>query len=306
MGENHEHQRAVAWLRLLRLPNFVTVPGDPLAGFALASGFTAGAAAWPVAAAVGASLCIYAAGMFANDYFDLDEDRRFRPERPLPAGQVKPAAVLLAALATALAGVGLASLAGLPATIVAGVLVLAVVAYDAGAKRVPVWGPINMGICRGLSLLLGAAAAGPEFLRNPAVCIAAAGLVAYIAAVTAIAAAETATARLRFRRWLPGLSVGACFGALYVWARPDTIPPLALAGTLAALALVWAAWCGHRLSGRVPATVTMQTVGKLIRGLLLIQAAFVATHLWPGAALAAVLLAGWPLGAWMGRHFYAS
>ena len=63
MGEHHEHERAVAWLRLLRLPNFVTVPGDPLAGFALASGFAAGTAAWPVAAAVAASLCIYAAGM---------------------------------------------------------------------------------------------------------------------------------------------------------------------------------------------------------------------------------------------------
>ncbi|HAU38264.1 MAG TPA: 4-hydroxybenzoate polyprenyltransferase, partial [Phycisphaerales bacterium] len=37
-------------------------------------------------------------------------------------------------------------------------LLATIVAYDAGAKRVPVVGPLVMGLCRALSLLLGATA----------------------------------------------------------------------------------------------------------------------------------------------------
>ena len=64
------------WLQLVRAPNLLTVPGDPLAGFLLA---TFGVLRAQAAFAVGASLCLYAAGLLWNDLFDLEEDRRERP-----------------------------------------------------------------------------------------------------------------------------------------------------------------------------------------------------------------------------------
>ena len=77
----------VAWLRLLRLPNLLTVPGDVLVGFVLAgSGPAMGSTglAWAVAA----SLCLYAGGLLINDLVDREVDQHERPDRPLPAGLV--------------------------------------------------------------------------------------------------------------------------------------------------------------------------------------------------------------------------
>src|SRR5205823_1510868 len=39
-----------------------------------------------------ASGCLYCGGMVWNDFFDLEQDRRERPFRPLPSGRVTPAA----------------------------------------------------------------------------------------------------------------------------------------------------------------------------------------------------------------------
>ena len=69
-----------AWLRLLRVANLPTVPGDPIVGYVVA----AGVVGWPVLPCAAASLCLYCAGLLANDYFDLAEDRRDRiPDYPL-------------------------------------------------------------------------------------------------------------------------------------------------------------------------------------------------------------------------------
>ena len=73
------------WLQLLRAPNLFTVPGDPLAGFLLASGgeFVAYAAFL----AMGASICFYCGGLLLNDLADLEEDRRDRPTARCQAAQ---------------------------------------------------------------------------------------------------------------------------------------------------------------------------------------------------------------------------
>ena len=78
------------WLQLFRAPNLFTVPGDPLAGYVLAS---YGALESDVFFAVGASVCFYAAGLLDNDLADLAEDRAERPARPLPSGAASPRAV---------------------------------------------------------------------------------------------------------------------------------------------------------------------------------------------------------------------
>src|SRR5476649_2577392 len=147
------------WLQLFRAPNLFTVPGDPLAGFLLASPALVGfnpVLLFPI----GASLCFYAAGLLLNDLMDLEEDRAERPNRPLPSGAARPAHVWLVAAALTALGLALCLPGGLKALATGVGIVLSVAAYDCGLKKMPFLGVINMGLCRGLSVLLGAAFAG--------------------------------------------------------------------------------------------------------------------------------------------------
>ncbi|MFI8435503.1 SCO3242 family prenyltransferase [Streptomyces sp. NPDC079020] len=145
--------RARAWAELLRVSALFTVPGDALAG-AAAAGLRPGRG---TALAVGASLCLYEAGMALNDWADRDEDAVDRPHRPIPSGRITPAAALGAAGALTAAGLALAARAGRPALLVASGLAATVWAYDLRLKHTKA-GPAAMAAARGLDLLLGAAA----------------------------------------------------------------------------------------------------------------------------------------------------
>ncbi|MFF2961622.1 SCO3242 family prenyltransferase [Streptomyces sp. NPDC057963] len=144
-----------AWAELLRVSALFTVPGDALAG-AAATGRRPDRG---TALAVGASLCLYEAGMALNDWADRDEDAVDRPHRPIPSGRIAPGAALAAAGALTAAGLGLAARAGGPALAVATGLAATVWAYDLRLKHTPA-GPAAMAAARGLDLLLGATATG--------------------------------------------------------------------------------------------------------------------------------------------------
>lgn len=141
------------WAELLRVSALFTVPGDALAGAASAGGRPNRG----TALAVGASLCLYEAGMALNDWSDRDEDAIDRPHRPIPSGRISPAAALGAAGALTAAGLGLAARAGRPALAVATALSATVWAYDLHLKHTKA-GPAAMAAARGLDLLLGATA----------------------------------------------------------------------------------------------------------------------------------------------------
>ena len=175
------------WLQLFRAPNLFTVPGDPLAGFLLAS---AGARIFhpAIVAIILASLLLYGFGLLLNDLMGLPEDRVQRPTRPLPSGAVRPKRVAAVAAAIAIAGLGFCALAGTKSFWYGCAILLAVITYDCGVKRIPFLGAINMGACRGLNVLLGASLA--QTFAPPA--LAAAGLAAaYITAVSLLARRET-------------------------------------------------------------------------------------------------------------------
>jgi 4-hydroxybenzoate polyprenyltransferase len=157
------------YAQLVRLPNLPSALADICLG-ALATGSLPDR--WlPFVLLLPASACLYCGGMVWNDYFDVEQDRRERPFRPLPSGRVslREAALLGAALLAG--GVVFALLAGWsqaflaegrpsfsPAP-VAMVLVMAIVLYDGWLKRT--WaGPIAMGACRFLNVLLGISVAG--------------------------------------------------------------------------------------------------------------------------------------------------
>ncbi|MFF8713328.1 SCO3242 family prenyltransferase [Streptomyces sp. NPDC015184] len=152
---------ARAWAELLRVSALFTVPGDALAGAAT----TGGRPDRGTALAVGASLCLYEAGMALNDWADRDEDAVDRPHRPIPSGRIAPGAALAAAGALTAAGLGLAGCAGRRPLTAAIALAATVWAYDLRLKHTPA-GPAAMAAARSLDLLLGATATGTT-RRNP-------------------------------------------------------------------------------------------------------------------------------------------
>ncbi|MFE3590577.1 UbiA family prenyltransferase [Streptomyces niveus] len=142
-----------AWAELLRVSALFTVPGDALAG-------AASAGVRPnrgTALAVGASLCLYEAGMALNDWADRDEDALERPHRPIPSGRITPNAALTAAGALTATGLFLASRAGRPTLALSTALAATVWAYDLRLKHTAA-GPAAMGAARALDVLMGATA----------------------------------------------------------------------------------------------------------------------------------------------------
>lgn len=143
-----------AWTELFRVSALFSVPGDALAG-AAAVGRSPGRG---TALAIGASLCLYEAGMALNDWADREEDAVDRPHRPIPSGRISPPAALGAAGVLTAAGLALAARAGRPALAVAAGLAATVWAYDLHLKHTKA-GPAAMAAARALDLLLGATAA---------------------------------------------------------------------------------------------------------------------------------------------------
>lgn len=182
------------YLELLRPPNVVTAIADVLAGYAVAGRMNHRALLWLLAA----TSCLYAGGIVLNDFFDRHLDAVERPERPIPSGRV--AAPRAAALGGTLlvAGVALAAQATWAALMVGAAIAALVVLYDARSKRHPIAGPLNMGLCRGLNLLLGVAAVPAAMSAGWPIAVIS---VVYIAAVTTVSRGEvhggkTVTARL--------------------------------------------------------------------------------------------------------------
>ncbi|MFI5844597.1 SCO3242 family prenyltransferase [Catenuloplanes sp. NPDC051500] len=141
---------------LVRAPAALSVPGD------LVSGASAAGVLGPATGGLtGASVCLYWAGMAANDWADRDLDAVERPERPIPSGRVRPAAALGIAAGLTAAGVALAAASGGRRSLAVAVPLAAMIwAYDLRAKNTAA-GPAVMAACRTLDVLLGATASGP-------------------------------------------------------------------------------------------------------------------------------------------------
>lgn len=297
-----------SWLQLFRVPNLFTVPGDSLAGFLLAAGAASGGAAlldWRATLAVLASLCLYAAGLAINDIADLEEDRRDRPARPLPSGQIAVGLARNVSLALALiALVAMQAAAGRAGAWAFLALALCIGFYNYWAKHVPILGPLVMGACRGLNVMLGSVAFTGHILPVPVPVFAGGVLVAlYIAAVTNLARHETHTASPPLARALPVLPI--LLGALLAYRFTGLIF-VSLCTTIFAVTLVFVSAEIGRLF-RPDAPPLPPVIGALIRALLPLQAALCLVFPTPHARLTAVCLAALlPVARIAGRHFYAS
>ncbi len=149
---------ASAWWQLLRAGNVFTAVSNILAGFLLVRG------EWqpvlPLIFLIMSSAALYLAGMVLNDVFDLEVDRHERPERPLPSGRIDPNIAKLVGwglMFDGLTSAGVAAwlLASWLPLVMATLLAIAIIGYDTVLKKT-LLGPLAMGTCRSLNVLLGA------------------------------------------------------------------------------------------------------------------------------------------------------
>jgi 4-hydroxybenzoate polyprenyltransferase len=140
----------------MRPANIVTAISDIFAG-AVIAGYASGVSELSsLPYLIISTIGLYGGGVVFNDVFDADLDRVERPERPIPGGLIseKEGALLGASLLI----VGVVAASGLsiyPSGAIALFIAIAALVYDKWGKHHSFFGPLNMGLCRGLNLLLG-------------------------------------------------------------------------------------------------------------------------------------------------------
>ncbi|WP_260292343.1 UbiA-like protein EboC [Sphingobacterium sp. JUb56] len=145
------------YIRLMRPANVVTAVADALAGIAI-SGYllTEG---WnspvPIILLCISTIGLYSGGIIFNDVFDADLDRIERPERTIPSGLISEKEATVFGSLFFLVGLIAAYFVGNITVILAIAIILACLVYNRWAKHHSFLGPLNMGLCRGLNLLLG-------------------------------------------------------------------------------------------------------------------------------------------------------
>lgn len=295
-------KKLLAWVRLARLSNAPTAIADVIMGAAVARGlwFADGTTALLAMA----SLCLYHGGMVLNDAVDAEVDADQDRGRPIASGLITRAAAYRCAWGLLAVGVVTASavsyshgsyMAAVLALLIAGCVVL----YNTRFKRT-LLGPLLMGTCRALNVLLGASVA----LTAGLVVQLAPGVLAYVAGLTLFARDEAFGGRRG--QLLAGVSIsvlGLLWLATAPWITPVGRWPRADAFTWALLWLVTACFVFRGAAAAIlqpTPTRIGRAVGIGVQGIVVIDAALAAGYASPVAGLAvlaclpiAMLLARW-------------
>lgn len=274
-----------AWFTFFRLPNLPTAPGDAIAGAAICLAISQPQAAifieqeaLPKLLAAGAvALLLYMFGLADNDIVGAEEDKTHAPKRPIPSGDITLAQAKIARAACLVLAVAGSALCLMPPVwwCVAALLIAGILLYNRHKGKWPLFGLLAMGLCRGLSLLAGAAAmwtVAPGTLFSPAVLVAVAGWTAYISAVTWLASKEhQADAPMPWYRFLPGLTVFIPMAALATYPRRSW--PLIAVCSLCAYGI----WLLSVLPLGRPHTpaIRRRAVGNAIGAIIYLQAAYI-------------------------------
>lgn len=291
--------RAISWrayAQLIRLPNVFTAFADIAVGALAIQRLTPEHPWQPVLWLFAASPCLYSAGMVWNDYFDVEQDRRERPFRPLPSGRISMAAAAGCGTVLMVLGVLFAFLTNRTSGGLALALVVAIFFYDAWLKRT--WaGPVGMGTCRFVNVLLGFSAV-PGLLAWAVLPALVVGL--YIVGVTWFARTEARTSKRTNLTAAAVVILAAVCLALPVPAAlpPDTASPL-FPYLLVALGFLVGVPVVRAINQPVPARV-QAAVKRAIFGLIVLDTVL-ATGLAGtiGLVILFLLLPALYLGRWI-------
>lgn len=175
----------------MRPANIVTSVADVLAGITI-SGFLTDSNSFannlsPVILLCISTIGLYGGGVVFNDVFDAALDKLERPERPIPKGIVSIREAAFLGTILLLIGIITAAVVSRISALLAISIAFAALIYNKWSKHHAIAGPLNMGLCRGLNLLLGisiVAIAIPEWWFIAIIPI------IYIAAITMISRGE--------------------------------------------------------------------------------------------------------------------
>jgi 4-hydroxybenzoate polyprenyltransferase len=293
----------LAYAQLLRLPNVFTAFADILmAGCAIHAGLSS-SIFWLLLS----SGSLYLAGMVGNDLFDRVDDARLQAFRPIPSGRVSVRSARLLGIGLIITGLLAAGFARNPESpwwslnnslSVAIALTIAILLYDSVLKRTPI-GPIGMGLCRFLNVLLGLSAGSvPVDLSIHLAAIV--GI--YIIGVTVFARTEDTTSQ----RWLLiGAAVVMLIAIILAMIIPTYSPttvwfgyPIGLVGLgfYAGVPVV------NAIRSRQPKAV-QRAVKQCIFGLVILDAVMATAFVgWPGLLIILLLLPA----TWLGRWVYST
>ena len=159
----------------MRPANIVTSVADVLAGIGISGFFLrqdfALNQSWPVFLLCVSTIGLYGGGVVFNDVFDAKLDAVERPERPIPSGLITITEATMLGCLLLVAGIAAAAMWHPLSGLIALTIAIAALVYDKWGKHHKLLGPVNMGVCRGLNLLLGVSiysASTPYSLYSPA------------------------------------------------------------------------------------------------------------------------------------------
>ncbi len=326
MSENTATIRA--YFQLFRFPNVFTALADVMMGFLFVHASLRPSSSFFSLAV--ASMLLYTAGMVLNDVWDVAQDRRERPERPIASGRIAAGPARRIGFGLLLSGMLFGWVVGyLPqieptmawrSGVVATLLALFILLYDGILKRTFL-GPLAMGSCRLLNVLLGMSLAGPIDSANtlPAFKLAgvallgftapelltASGIGVYIAGVTWFARREaSSSSRWQLAAATVVMASGIALLGLIYQALPTEMPKtLAQESTwfmlLGLFAFTIVRRCTIAVANPTPQRV-QSAVKNAIWSLILLDAAVALLVCHPAwsIAIVALLIPTMVLGRW--------
>lgn len=148
-----------AILQLMRPANIITAIADIFAGIAIAGYLIPDM--WnqqiviQILLLIIATIGLYSGGIVFNDIFDIEQDKLNRPERVIPSGRLSLNNAKILGITLFFLGVTSAFLVTFFSGCLAITIMIFALLYDKYAKHHVFFGPINMGLCRGVNLILG-------------------------------------------------------------------------------------------------------------------------------------------------------
>jgi hypothetical protein len=204
---------------------------------------------------------LYTGGMFLNDAFDANFDRQRRAERPIPSGAISLPVVWRWGLGWLGLGALCLSAVGKTTGLLALILLLCIMIYDATHKVVTA-SPWLMGLCRFWVYVIAGSAGEVGVNGGPIWCGVALAL--YVTGMGSLAQSESSRGRVPY--WPLALLVAPVVLALIINSAELREPALWLSLVL----LLWTARCVRTIFQAGPVNVT-HIVSGLLAGIVFVD-----------------------------------
>jgi 4-hydroxybenzoate polyprenyltransferase len=286
-------------LRLMRPANVVTSVADILAGIAVSGVLInvdlSSGAVYPIMLLCISTIGLYGGGVVFNDVFDAALDKIERPERPIPTGIISVKEATAFGVILLLTGTICAALVSITSGLLALFITAAALIYNRWSKHHALAGPLNMGLCRGLNLLLGISIANSALQQWWFIAFVP---IIYIAAITMISRGEVHGGRKR-TLYFAALLYSVVIVAILCFSFTNGMT----AWTIVFLLLF--AWMIFSKLIKAIQNPLPQNLGKAVKAgviaLILMNAAWAAAFNAVWIALVIILLL--PLSLWLAKLF---